>query len=98
MMYYTHPYQRTLNCTVISVDGNNVMTDKTIFYPEGGGQDGDRGFIAGVKVLDTKKAPDGNSILITEDASSIKVGDSVELVLDWEHRHRCMVTHTAQHM
>jgi len=98
MMYYTHPYLRTLDCTVTSVDGNNVTTDKTIFYPEGGGQDGDRGFIAGVRVLDTKKAPDGNSILITEDASSIKVGDSVQLVLDWEHRHRCMVTHTAQHM
>ena len=98
MMYYTHPYLRTLKCTVTSVDGNNVTTDKTIFYPEGGGQDGDRGFISGVKVLDTKKAPDGNSILITEDASSLKVGDSVELVLDWEHRHRCMVTHTAQHL
>ena len=98
MMYYTQPYLKTLKATVISVDGNNVMTDQTIFYPEGGGQDGDRGFVGNVKVLDTKKAPDGNSILITEDASSLKVGDSVELVLDWEHRHTCMVTHTAQHL
>ena len=98
MMYYTHPYLKSLKTTITSVDGNNVMTEQTIFYPEGGGQDGDRGFIGNVKVLDTKKAPDGNSILITEDASSIKVGDSVELVLDWEHRYVCMVTHTAQHL
>lgn len=97
-MYYTQPYLKSLKTTVTSVDGNNVMTEQTIFYPEGGGQDGDRGCIGNVKVLDTKKAPDGNSILITEDASSLKVGDSVELVLDWEHRHTCMVTHTAQHL
>ena len=97
-LYYADPYLRRTMCTVLSVEGNNVTTDRTVFYPEGGGQDGDRGCIGSVRVLDTKKAPDGNSILITEDASSLKAGDCVEQVLDWDHRHTCMVTHTAQHL
>lgn len=97
-LYYTDPYLRNTQCTILSVDGNKVTTDRTIFYPEGGGQDGDCGFIGSVKVIDTRKADDGNSILITEDASGLKAGDRTTLVLDWEHRHRCMVTHTAQHL
>ena len=97
-LYYTDPYLRSTECTILSVDGNKVITDRTVFYPEGGGQEGDRGFVGSVKVIDTRKADDGNSILITEDASGLKAGDRTNLVLDWEHRHRCMVTHTAQHL
>ena len=45
-------------CTVTSckaVDGGfAVITDKTLFFPEGGGQPGDRGRLGKSRVLDTR--------------------------------------------
>ena len=97
-LYYSEPYLRQVRCRVTSVEGNNVTVDRTIFYPEGGGQDGDRGTLGPCKVLDTKKAPDGDSLLVVDKPELLKVGDELDLVLDWDHRYRCMVTHTCQHM
>ena len=98
LLYKLQPYLKSTQCTVLSVDGNSVTTDRTVFYPEGGGQAGDRGFLGNYRVLDTKKAEDGNSILILEDASGLSVGQSLEQKLDWSFRYTGMVVHTCQHM
>lgn len=98
LLYKQQPYLKSTQCTVLSVDGNNVTTDRTVFYPEGGGQAGDRGFLGNYRVLDTKKAEDGNSILILEDASGLSAGQSLEQKLDWSFRYTGMVVHTCQHM
>ena len=101
-VYYENTYLRNLDCTVVHVDRSDkaveVLTDRTIFYPEGGGQSGDRGTLGPWKVLDTRKAPDGDSVLILEPTAGVKEADTLELTLDWEHRYRFMVMHTAQHM
>lgn len=101
-LYYFDTYMRETACTVTSVvrkeDHTEVLTDKTIFYPECGGQPGDRGTLGMCKVLDTRKAEDGDSILILEKDADVNVGDFCALTLDWEHRHKFMAIHTAQHM
>lgn len=97
-LYYTLPMLREIDCKVVSVENNTVTTDRTIFYPEGGGQAGDRGFLGKNRVLDTKKAENGDSLLIMESTVGIKAGDTLKLELDWTFRLRAMVTHTAQHM
>ena len=46
-VYYQDTYLRTLACRVTQVRRTDketlVLTDRTVFYPESGGQPGDRG-------------------------------------------------------
>lgn len=78
-----------------------VLTDRTIFYPECGGQPGDKGFLGPYEVVDTRKDPSGDSLLVVrigEGQPLPKVGEELPLVLDWAHRYKYMAMHTAQHM
>lgn len=101
-VYYENTYLRELDCTVVQVShtdkATEVITDRTIFYPEGGGQPGDRGKLGPFEVLDTRKDEEGNSVLILGKDCPIKEGAQYTLILDWDHRHKFMVIHTAQHM
>ena len=101
-LYYQDPYLSRITCTVTDVSSTDkateVRTDRTIFYPESGGQPGDRGKLGQYNVLDTRKADDGDSVLILEPEAKINKGDVLELVLDWDHRYKFMVIHAAQHM
>lgn len=100
--YYQDPYLRSIRCTVTDVrhtdKATEVKTDRTIFYPEGGGQPGDRGKLGSYDVLDTRKADDGDSVLILAPSCKVAAGESFELSLDWDHRYKFMVIHTAQHL
>lgn len=96
-VYYIEPYAQTLNAHVVKVREDGIVLDRTIFYPEGGGQEGDRGFINGVRVLDTRLA-DGQIVHIMETTDPFREGYEVETALDWPHRWHFMKAHTAQHM
>ncbi|MDR1326236.1 MAG: alanyl-tRNA editing protein [Treponema sp.] len=79
-------------------DKTALILDKTIFYPEGGGQSGDRGTVNGVPLLDTRE--EGGEILhvVSEaDGATLKTG-VVELTLDTERRRDLSAQHTAQHL
>ena len=101
-LYYIDTYLKETTCTVVAVckkdKTTEVLTDQTIFYPECGGQPGDRGYLGSYEVLDTKKAEDGDSILILSADCPVKVGETLTLKLDWAHRYKFMVMHSAQHM
>ena len=100
--FYEDTYLRTLDCTVVQVShtdkATEVLTDITVFYPESGGQPGDRGMLGPFKVLDTKKDEDGNSVLILEKDRPVQEGRKYKQSLDWDHRYKFMVIHTTQHM
>ena len=79
-----------------------VVTDKTVFYGEGGGQVGDTGVITlgdtTLTVTDTKKA---NGIYLHEcrvDNGSIKLGDTVTLSIDIDRRNSIKRNHSAAHL
>ncbi len=101
-VYYENTYLRELDCTVVQVrrtdKATEVITDRTIFYPEGGGQPGDRGWLGQFVVLDTRKGEQGNSVLVLAKDCPVEEGACLRQVLDWEHRYKFMVIHTAQHM
>ena len=101
-VYYRDTYLRTLQCTVTEVTRTDretlVRTDRTVFYPESGGQPGDRGTLGAFRVLDTRKATDGDSLLVLEPTAAVSEGDVLDLSLDWEHRIKFMRIHTAQHL
>ena len=101
-LYYDDTYLQELDCTVVHVSHTDktteVITDRTIFYPESGGQPGDRGTLGPFRVLDTRKDSDGNSVLILDKDAAVEEGAVYTSKLDWEHRYKFMVIHTAQHM
>ena len=40
-------YARQFDAQVTAVDGNNIVLDRTLFYPLGGGQHWDTGVLSG---------------------------------------------------
>ncbi len=99
-------YARTCEAVVVAVDESGVRLDRTVFYPTGGGQPGDRGVLEpvdggeAIAIVDTRKgdAP-GEIVHVTEtQASPALVGTKVRAVIDWERRYRLMRTHTLLHL
>ena len=80
-----------------------VLLDVTPFYPEGGGQVGDRGILQGPSgemiVEDTKKAGDGLIIHHGHVSSGLlRKGDVVLAQVDEKRRHAAARNHTATHL
>jgi len=79
--------------------GNAIMvTDKTPFYAESGGQVGDIGLVNENKITDVKKYSQGvfgHHVNIT---SSIAVGDELLLFVDTKNRKKIMANHSATHL
>jgi alanyl-tRNA synthetase len=101
-LYYENPYGRTTTASVVEIikwEGKDaIILDQTIFYPEGGGQPGDRGTIGDHLVTDTQMDDQGRHLHIGSGAIALSVGDTVALHLDWCHRYDYMQQHTAQHL
>jgi alanyl-tRNA synthetase len=95
-VYYQEPYRKELDAKVLAIDGNIVILDRTICYPEGGGQPGDRGMIGSSRLLDTQKTEE-HEIHHIVDKPTFSVGDEVHISLDWPHRYFYMQEHAAQH-
>lgn len=80
-----------------------LISDKTVFYGEGGGQVGDIGVIESenvkIKVLDTKKNKN-NAIIhhIEVLEGSVKVGDKLNFKIDINFRRDVMKNHSATHL
>ena len=96
-LYYKDQYIKEFEAQVVScTEGKNgfeVILDKTAFFPEGGGQPGDKGFIAQAKVLDTiEKGED--VIHICDSAGEGKVN----CALDFDLRFSYMQQHTGEHV
>ena len=97
LLYYTDGYMKSIEATVTAIADNAIILDKTIFYPECGGQPGDIGTFGPYKIIDTRKGEDGTPLHIVEGAMPA-IGDGFTLTLDWEHRYKYMKEHSAQHL
>ncbi|MHA1647197.1 MAG: alanyl-tRNA editing protein, partial [Promethearchaeota archaeon] len=102
-LYYTNAYQKEFTSKILEVielkgelKGKfGIILEKTCFYPEGGGQLGDKGRIDKIPVLDTQ-FQDGEIIHIT--GKSLEIGKKVKGKVDWARRYKFMQNHTAQHI
>ncbi|MBI3859670.1 MAG: alanyl-tRNA editing protein [Thaumarchaeota archaeon] len=96
-LYWEDMYASRFEANVEKVEGMRVVLDRTAFYPRGGGLVSDVGTIGGALVVEVTK--EGEEVFHQmETPPTLKPGDRVEGVLDWERRHRVMRMHTAAHI
>jgi misacylated tRNA(Ala) deacylase len=100
-LYMNDSYLKSWTAKVISVkDGQFVVLDKTAFYPNGGGQPWDEGYIykndEKFKVVYVGKF--SGNISHEVDKVGLKEGDEVFCELDWKRRYTLMRHHTAAHL
>ena len=75
--------------------GFEVELDQTAFYPEGGGQAADRGTLGGIPVLHVHE--DGDRVLHRLE-KPLTVGETVEGIVDYDHRFDLMQQHSGEHI
>ncbi len=97
-------YAQLCDAIVVACDGDGVILDRTVFYPLGGGQPGDRGELVladgtRVAVVDTVKGDEGAIVHRVEgDASVLPPGARVTAAIDWPRRYTHMRYHTCLHL
>jgi len=102
LIYYDDAYVREFEAKILKViNGKYVILNRTAFYPEGGGQPADQGFLffkgKKIEILDVQKK--GNVVLHeSKDSIEVEEGSIVTGVLDWEKRYALMRAHTATHL
>ena len=85
---------KVVKCEAVE-NGYAVILDRTAFFPEGGGQASDRGYIANALVFDVQI--DNNEIVHYTD-KPLEVGTEVNAALDWERRMDYMQQHSGEHI
>jgi alanyl-tRNA synthetase len=101
-LYYKDVYMREFDAKVQKVVGGKyVVLDSTCFYPEGGGQPADHGWLTcgteKYEVVDTQKI---GKVIVHKINSPPKFieGSIVHGILDWDRRYSLMKAHTVTHL
>ena len=100
LLYLKDSYLKKCEAIVEKTEEKKIVLDKSVFYPEGGGQPTDNGKIIRngeeFRVLTAKK--NSGEIVLEIDRDGLKHGEKVIQEIDWERRHRLMRMHTAAHI
>ena len=97
---YTDAYAQSTPARVLEADEGVVLLDRTVFYPGGGGQPADTGWLRAEplewRVSGARKA--GYEIWHLVEGEPPPVGTAVTAEIDWDRRHALMRTHSALHV
>ncbi len=100
-LYYENPYEKRFEAKVVDIKQIDkqveLILDKTLFYPLGGGQPADKGTIMGYEVLDVRNK-NGTISHFLKSSEDLKIGDIVTGEIDWKTRYEHMQCHTAEHL
>lgn len=93
-------YNTKFTANVISIDGNKIGLDRTLFYPIGGGQNWDTGkIITPNEELQVSEVRGRNLVEHHVNTDhNLSVGDEIIGEIDWDRRYSHMRMHTAQHL
>ena len=99
---------RECSAAVLALAEGGVILDRTVFYPLGGGQAGDRGELVApdgrrVAIVDARKSKEHPGAVLhllapDADASMLQPGTVVTAQIDWQRRQRHMRFHTSTHL
>jgi alanyl-tRNA synthetase len=96
ILYFDDWKPTRFSATVLKIIDNNVILDRTWFYPTSGGQIHDDGYINGDEVIDVFKQ--GKIIIHKMKKISFKVGDIIQGIVEEETRKQLTQHHTATHI
>lgn len=94
-------YIQEFDATVTSLSRKGVVLDRTAFYPGGGGQPPDKGFlIHNDQEYVVKQLTKTTGEVVHEIAGSNVPSPDVQVhgIIDWDYRYTLMRTHTALHI
>lgn len=98
-LYYIDSHMKAFTATVLACepvkDRFEIALDRTAFFPEGGGQAGDSGFIGDTAVFDTHEK---NGDVVHYVNQPIPVDSTLDCRIDWEKRFRRMQNHSGEHI
>jgi len=86
-----------LNGKKQQVAGCELVCKDTVLFPEGGGQNTDRGSISGVPVISVTRRGE-TAVHFLSSPLDVKEGDKVVQVVDWARRWDNMQQHSGQHL
>lgn len=104
LLYQTDSYLKEFDSVVSAIDAENhgVILEQTAFYPGGGGQPSDSGWLESegseYRVSKIKRIA-GNLVHLIEGQEALpESGKTVTGRIDWERRYQLMRTHSALHV
>jgi misacylated tRNA(Ala) deacylase len=105
LLFRDDAYLASASALVVAVHERGIELDRTIFYPLGGGQAGDRGALLRangdrIGIADTRKGEGLDRVLHVPEVGAAlpEAGERVRLELDWARRYALMRLHTALHV
>lgn len=104
-LYDTDSYLSEFSCKVVSLYSDKdyiyIETDRTAFFPEGGGQTCDKGSLSGINV-ENIQITDGKIVHFVknseENAEKIKIGTVLSGKIDMKKRFSDMQQHSGEHI
>jgi misacylated tRNA(Ala) deacylase len=105
LLFRNDAYLKTATAKVLAVHERGIELDRSIFYPLGGGQAGDTGFLLRengerIAIADTRKGDAIDQVLHIPAIGMPRPepGETLTLEIDWQRRHALMRLHTALHV
>jgi len=101
-LYLDHSYETVFEGAIVSVqpapapNTTSVVLDRTLFYPESGGQLSDYGEMGGAKVIDVQET--GGDVVTHTVVGDAPAHGNVRGTIDWPRRFDHMQQHTGQHV
>lgn len=99
-LFLYDPYLKEFGANVVKHAGREIVLNKTAFYPGGGGQPADKGWLkvgpVQASVVDVRRQ--NGEIVHVLDKPIPETVTRINGVLDWERRHAHMRYHTALHV
>lgn len=102
-LFIENSYTKSESSVVRESYQNEVILDKTIFYPIGGGQPSDTGtFRWGnkeAKIVNSYSNQDNSIVHIVDEGDPIPIsGENIDISIDWKKRYLHMRMHTGLHL
>jgi len=101
-LYYADVYMKEFDAKVLKIINRlHVVFDRTCFYPEGGGQPSDQGWLtAGKSKFEVVEVVKIGKVIVHKlgAPATFKEGSAVHGILNWERRYPLMKAHTVTHV
>lgn len=98
-IYYENVYEKEFDAEVLACremkNGFQIILDQSAFYPEGGGQPADHGYLNEIEVFDVHEKEEE---LLHYTKQPMEVGMKVHGKINWDRRFDLMQQHSGEHM